>query len=109
MYPTYVYILSEPRWWTVGFYDADEKWHAESDHDSRKSAATRVAYLNAGHRQAEQSEQKTTEILDAVRDSLDPEKRNVAKDQELATFWADWLETNAAMLREIANDADNSP
>ena len=50
-----------------------------------------------------------TEILQAVLNSLDPDKRNVAKDQELATFWADWLETNAAMLREVENDANNRP
>lgn len=42
----YVYIRSEPHLFTVGFYDPSGKWHADSDHDSRESAAARVAYLN---------------------------------------------------------------
>lgn len=45
---TYVYIQSEPRLYTVGFYDPDGKWHSESDHDSREQAASRVHYLNGG-------------------------------------------------------------
>lgn len=44
----YVYICSEPRLWTVGFYDPDGKWQPESDHDSAEKAADRVAYLNGG-------------------------------------------------------------
>ena len=44
----YVYIRSEPGLWTVGFYDPSGKWYAESDHDTRESAATRVHYLNGG-------------------------------------------------------------
>jgi hypothetical protein len=42
----YVYIQTEPRLWTVGFYDPDGKWIPESDHDSREKAAERVHYLN---------------------------------------------------------------
>lgn len=45
----YVYIESEPGLWTVGFYDPTGKWHSESDHDSRKAAADRVAYLNGAN------------------------------------------------------------
>ena len=42
----YVYKLSEPGLWTVGFYEPDGKWIAESDHDSPELAAARVARLN---------------------------------------------------------------
>ena len=42
----YVYINSEPGLWTVGFYRPSGSWEAESDHDSRESAAERVAWLN---------------------------------------------------------------
>ena len=44
----YVYINSEPCLWTVGFYDPNGKWHAESDHETKEEAANRVAFLN-GH------------------------------------------------------------
>jgi hypothetical protein len=44
----YVYIQSEPALWTVGFYGPDGKFEPESDHDSTKEAAGRVAYLNGG-------------------------------------------------------------
>ncbi len=53
----YYYIQSEPEeWvngtkygplWTVGCEDCGE-WLAESDHDSKESAAERVHYLNGG-------------------------------------------------------------
>jgi len=42
----YVYIKSEPRLYTVGFYDPQGNWHPESDHNDRREAAKRVAYLN---------------------------------------------------------------
>ena len=59
----YVYIQSErPGWypnathpnkvyltnslWTVGFYDPTGQWIPESDYNSTKEAAERVAYLN---------------------------------------------------------------
>jgi hypothetical protein len=45
---TWVYINSEPGLWTVGFYDPNAKWHAESDHGSAGDAAARVNYLNGG-------------------------------------------------------------
>lgn len=44
----WVYIKSEDNLWTVGFYNPAGRWHPESDHDSRKSAAARVNYLNGG-------------------------------------------------------------
>ena len=44
----YVYIKSEPRLWTVGFYDPKGEWHPESDHEDPEAAARRVHYLNGG-------------------------------------------------------------
>lgn len=46
----YVYLkyLRGEELWTVGFYDPDGKWHAESDHDAPDKAAARVNYLNGG-------------------------------------------------------------
>jgi hypothetical protein len=34
--------------WTVGFYDPEGRWHAESDYDNREEAAARVNWLNGG-------------------------------------------------------------
>lgn len=44
----WIYIKSEPRLWTVGFYDPDGKFHGDSDHDNKDTAAERVRYLNGG-------------------------------------------------------------
>jgi hypothetical protein len=44
----WVYLQSEPRLWTVGFYDPAGKWHSDSDHDTTRAASERVAYLNGG-------------------------------------------------------------
>ena len=44
----YVYLLSEPGLYTVGFYDPSGKWHSDSDHNSKELAAERVHYLNGG-------------------------------------------------------------
>lgn len=48
----YVYVLSENtpefKLYTVGFFDPDGKWEAESDYNSQKEAAERVHYLNGG-------------------------------------------------------------
>lgn len=32
----------------VGFYDPTGKWHGESDHQTKESAAERVRWLNGG-------------------------------------------------------------
>lgn len=48
----YVYILSEPGLWTVGFYDPTGLWHSDSDHDTKSAAAARVAYLNGSNVQS---------------------------------------------------------
>jgi hypothetical protein len=42
----YVYIESQPGLFTVGFYDPQGNWNAESDHPSSAQAAERVHYLN---------------------------------------------------------------
>jgi len=44
---------------------------------------------------------ETTEILDAIRDSL--ANRNREKDNELAMWWAGWLEGHAGQLRTISH------
>lgn len=44
----WIYIESETGLWTVGFYDPNGLFHADSDHTSRESAAERVHYLNGG-------------------------------------------------------------
>jgi hypothetical protein len=45
----YVYIKSEPSLWTVGFYNPQGKWIAESDWGSTEEAAQRVCILNGGN------------------------------------------------------------
>lgn len=45
---SWVYIMSEPRLWTVGFYDPSGTFHPDSDHNDRDEAAKRVHYLNGG-------------------------------------------------------------
>jgi len=45
---TWVYIRTEPRLWTVGFYDPSGKFQTDSDHSDREEAAQRVHYLNGG-------------------------------------------------------------
>ena len=44
----YVYVVSEPGLWTVGFYSPDGEWHAESDYNLKYEAAERVHWLNGG-------------------------------------------------------------
>jgi hypothetical protein len=44
----YVYIQSEPRLWTVGFYSPQGEWFSEGDYDTQEEAARRVHYLNGG-------------------------------------------------------------
>jgi len=45
---TWVFIMSEPQLYTVGFYSPDGKWNPESDHATKQEAAERVNYLNGG-------------------------------------------------------------
>ena len=42
----WVYIKSEPNLYTVGFYSPNGEWHTDSDHETKKAAAERTAYLN---------------------------------------------------------------
>jgi hypothetical protein len=44
----YVYIKTEPRLWTVGFFTPDGRREAETDYSSPEEAATRVHWLNGG-------------------------------------------------------------
>ena len=44
----YVYLRSGANLYTVGFFTPSGEWIAESDWDSRESAALRVHWLNGG-------------------------------------------------------------
>jgi hypothetical protein len=44
----YVYIKSEPRLWTTGFYE-NGKWYPDADYDCEEKAASRVHWLNGGN------------------------------------------------------------
>jgi len=44
----WVYLQSEPRLWTVGHYDPQGRFIAESDHSSPEEAAKRAHWLNGG-------------------------------------------------------------
>ena len=46
MVGVWVYVRSEPRLWTVGFYAPDGTWHTDSDHATAEGAAARAAWLN---------------------------------------------------------------
>ncbi len=48
MADTYHYIQYEPGLWTVGIGRPKIDWKPESDHNTRESAAERVAFLNGG-------------------------------------------------------------
>lgn len=45
---SYVYIKTEPKLWTVGFYKPDGHLEPESDHASPEAAAARAAWFNGG-------------------------------------------------------------
>lgn len=62
----YVYIKSELQLWTVGFYNPNGEWHAESDHDTPAKAAERVHYLNGGN--APISNNVTEEVVSMLAD-----------------------------------------
>ena len=62
----YVYIKSEPKLWTVGFYDPQGKWQPESDWAKTDDAAARVAYLNGGNK----TSPVNADLLAACEDGL---------------------------------------
>ena len=43
---SYVYKITDSELYTVGFYEPNGKWQAESDHNTREKASARVAFLN---------------------------------------------------------------
>lgn len=55
---SWVYIQSEARLWTVGFYDPNGTWHPESDHESAEEAASRAHWLNGGRERKRQAERE---------------------------------------------------
>jgi hypothetical protein len=44
----FVYFQSEPRLYTVGFFNPSGTWVSESDHETADAAARRVHWLNGG-------------------------------------------------------------
>ena len=44
----WVYLRTEKRLWTVGYYRPDGKFETDDDFDDRDAARDRVAYLNGG-------------------------------------------------------------
>ena len=63
----YVYIMSEPGLWTVGFYAPDGTWNTDSDWNARDDARARVHHLNGGG--AETRELTWEEAHAAVKNS----------------------------------------
>lgn len=49
----WVYKPTQRNLWTVGFYEPDGTWVAESDHRTADRAAERVHWLNGGRSWAE--------------------------------------------------------
>lgn len=45
----WVYRRTDNSLFTVGYYKPDGGWEADSDHQSRESAAQRVHWLNGGN------------------------------------------------------------
>lgn len=45
----WVYIKTEARLYTVGFYDPEGKWHPESDYNTADEAVERIRYLMGGN------------------------------------------------------------
>ena len=54
---SYVYLRSEPRLWTVGFYAPDGTWTSESDHGDPEELL----------RALDQSEQETAQLRDQLK------------------------------------------
>ena len=66
--PMYVYIITEPGLFTVGYHTPDGRWIAVEDFTDSVKAADRVAYLNGG---------RTPE--DHIRAALEQIERQIAE------------------------------
>ncbi len=78
---TWLYLQSEPGLWTVGWYEPNDKWHAESDHDSEEKAAARVHYLNGGHACACKETADLAKSLEVILTYLEDGALATAKDR----------------------------
>lgn len=67
----WIYVKTEPRLWTVGFYDPTGKWHPENNHSTPEEAAARVHWLNGG------SQQGSLATGDEIRDIMRQEIRGL--------------------------------
>ncbi len=54
----YVYMMIEPRLYTVGFYAPNGCWHSDSDWRDKEDAAKRVHWLNGGRQVARRFEKQ---------------------------------------------------
>lgn len=79
----WIYWKSEPKLWTVGYYDPQGKKEPESDHHTQEEAAARVHYLNGGPSVAQEP---------GFTDWLERLQRRVDALQTLVTGWTDALE-----------------
>ncbi len=82
----YVYVKSESRLWTVGFYDPQGEWHPESDHDNERDAARRVNFLNGGHAGLVELQQ-AAEALFPYLPTEDDAKNYAVENEGTATDW----------------------
>lgn len=62
----YVYINSGSGLYTVGFYEHDGKWVAESDHEDKEDAAKRVAWLNGSGGSTQ--EKKQVQVVKSLKE-----------------------------------------
>lgn len=94
------YKKSEPQLWTVGYDSASGDWTTDSDHDSRESAAQRVAFLNGGGQRSEIAElsQQLTNArseIKALRGIIGGELLKL--DSEIEDMIYEWREREQAL------------
>lgn len=71
---SYVYIRTEPKLWTVGFYH--DEWEPDSDHDSPEKAAARVRWLNGGDDETAVLRHQVAELQEALGELCDSLETN---------------------------------
>lgn len=62
----YVYIRSESNLYTVGFYDPNGNFIADSDHNNTQNAAARIHWLNGGGGNSATMEEWMQRLVGAV-------------------------------------------
>lgn len=92
---TWVYKQTEPQLYTVGFYQPDGTWIAESDHSNPAEASAQVHYLNGGR---QRYARELLAMLETIVKAIHLRNAELAK--------ADWrlgvaTETAQALLRRV--------